>query len=77
VNSAAELAASGKRVLLLEEFGLRYETIEATASVNATGAKPHYYSLNTRAADFGYQPSLTSLEGIMRESEKILNPRDE
>lgn len=56
-----------------EKFGLRYEIAEATASVNATGSKPHYYSLNTRAADFGYQPSLTSLEGIMQESEKLLD----
>ena len=55
-----------------EKFGLRYEITEATASVNATGSKPHYYSLNTRAADFGYQPRLTSLEGILQESEKIL-----
>lgn len=51
-----------------EKFGLRYETTEATAGVNATGSKPHYYSLNTRAADFGYQPALTSLEGIVQEA---------
>jgi len=49
------------------EFGLRYEMAETTTSVNATGNKPHYYSLNTRAADFGYQPALTSLEGIVKE----------
>lgn len=54
-----------------EKFGLRYEIAEATVSVNATGSKPHYYSLNTRAADFGYVPTLTSLEGIVREMEKI------
>lgn len=51
-----------------EKFGLQYEITEATASINATGSKPHYYSLNTRAADFGYQPVLTSLEGILREA---------
>lgn len=55
-----------------DKFGLRYEITEATASVNATGGKSHYYSLNARAADFGYQPRLTSLEGILQESEKIL-----
>lgn len=54
------------------EFGLRYEMTGATVSVNATGNKPYYYSLNTRAADFGYQPMLTSLEGVVLESEKIL-----
>lgn len=56
-----------------EKFGLRYEVTKASASVNATGGKPHYYSKNTRAADFGYRPSLTSLEGILQESEKLLN----
>ena len=55
-----------------EKFGLQYETTEVTASVNATGSKPHYYSLNTKAADFGYQPTLTSLEGIALEMETIL-----
>lgn len=56
-----------------EKFGLQYEITAAQAGVNATGGKPHYYSLNTRAADFGYQPDLTSLEGILLESEKILS----
>lgn len=58
-----------------ERFGLRYEPTEATASVNATGSKPHYYSLNTRAADFGYQPALTSLEGILKEATAVLQQR--
>lgn len=56
-----------------EKFGLQYETTEETASVNATGSKPHYYSLNTRAADLGYQATLTSLEGIVQEMQKILH----
>lgn len=56
-----------------EKFGLRYEITEESASVNATGGKPHYYSLNTCAADFGYQPTLPSLEGILLEVEAILN----
>jgi len=55
-----------------EAFGLRYETTVATASINATGSKPHYYSLNRRAEDFGYKPSMTSLEGILRETSAIL-----
>lgn len=55
-----------------EQFGLRYEITQARVSVNATGNKPHYYSLNTRAADFGYQPTLTSLEGIVKEMQMIL-----
>jgi nucleoside-diphosphate-sugar epimerase len=55
-----------------EKFGLQYEKAEKKSSVNATGTKPHYYSLNTRAADFGYQPSLTSLEGVLCETNAVL-----
>ena len=55
------------------KYGLRYEITKKTTSVNATGGKPHYYSLNTRAMDFGYHPALTSLEGIAREMGKIMN----
>ena len=56
-----------------ERFELLYETTKATTSVNATGAKSYYFSLNTRATDFGYQPRLTSLEGLMIESKKALS----
>jgi nucleoside-diphosphate-sugar epimerase len=66
VDKPALLAAMQQR------FGLRYEVTESNVSVNATGSKPHYYSLNTRAADFGYRPGLTSLEGVLRESEILL-----
>jgi nucleoside-diphosphate-sugar epimerase len=48
-------------------FGLDYEITQGTISVNATGEKPYYYSLNTRAANFGYEPNFTSLDGIVRE----------
>jgi nucleoside-diphosphate-sugar epimerase len=56
-----------------EQFGLRYEHSQASVSVNATGGKPHYYSLNTRAAEFGYQPAWTSLQGITQEMQTILD----
>ena len=56
-----------------DNFGLRYEVITNNAGVNATGNKPHYYSLNTKAADFGYLPSFTSLEGILRETKLIIH----
>jgi hypothetical protein len=58
--------------IMQEKFGLRYEITEATAGVNATGSKPNYYSLNTRAADFGYQPGLTSVDGILIEAREVL-----
>jgi nucleoside-diphosphate-sugar epimerase len=54
-----------------EEFGLQYEYTENDIGVNATGRKPYYYSLNKRASQFGYQPSLTSLEGIIYEAKYI------
>lgn len=56
-----------------KEFGLRYEIADAAAGLNATGSKPHYYSLNTRAAEFGYQPTLTSQEGVLQEAAAILH----
>ena len=55
-----------------KEFELRYEITDVAAGVNATGSKPYYYSLNTRAADFGYCPALTSLEGAMQEAQILL-----
>jgi nucleoside-diphosphate-sugar epimerase len=55
-------------VMLHKKFGLRYEFSEAHTAVNATGNKPHYYSLNRRAADFGYLPNFTSLEGVLQEA---------
>jgi nucleoside-diphosphate-sugar epimerase len=68
-------APINKSVLLLtmqQSFGLRYEIKLTEAGVNATGNKPHYYSLNRHAASFGYQPVFTSLEGILEEAGKIL-----
>lgn len=69
------LAPIDKRTLLAamqDKFGLQYEITAANASVNATGCKPHYYSLNKRAADFGYEPALTSMEGILLEVAAML-----
>ena len=59
---------------LHERFGLVYETAELSASVavNATGAKPHYYSLNRRAEAFGYCPAHSSISGVLEESAALL-----
>ena len=59
-------------VTMQEKFDLQYEITEVTAGVNATGAKPQYYSLNTKAEYFGYQPKLSSLKGVMQEMEALL-----
>jgi nucleoside-diphosphate-sugar epimerase len=68
-------AAPVEKMELLSEmqrrFGLRYE-LGAASVVNATGAKPHYYSLNRQAAELGYHPAYSSLDGIVAESVIIL-----
>ncbi len=69
IDKASLLAA------MQENFGLRYEVAESASNVNATGIKPYYYSLNTRAADFGFQPKLTSLDGILQETTAIFQPK--
>jgi hypothetical protein len=55
-----------------EKFGLNYEIAQEGAGINATGNKPHYYSRNYRAADFGYRPAMTSLGGIVKNMQAIL-----
>ena len=53
-----------------EKYGLQYEIFDEKF-VNATGQKMHYYSMNTQAANFGFEPSLTSLQGVLNESDVI------
>ena len=55
-----------------DEFDLRYELTQTVEVINATGKKPHYYSLNRRAEDFGYHPKFTSLDNIIAQCEKLL-----
>jgi nucleoside-diphosphate-sugar epimerase len=58
---------------MADHFGLCYEVVDdKNARVNATGTKPNYYSLNRKAAEFGYQPSRSSLECILEETSAIL-----
>lgn len=56
-----------------EKFSLQYEITEARTGANATGSKPRYYSLNTRAADFGYKPRLASIDCIINETNTFLS----
>jgi len=55
-----------------DTFGLRYELRDTLTGVNATGIKPHYYSLNKKAADFGYRPEFSSVEGVIKEAASLL-----
>jgi len=70
--SKALIDKPGLLQAMQSEFGLRYEVTESHAAINATGRKPHYYSMNKRAAEFGYQPQLTSTEGVLKESAAML-----
>lgn len=54
---------------LHENYGLRYEFSKNSQGLNATGNKKNYYSTFFLAQKIGYQPSLTSLEGIRVEME--------
>jgi hypothetical protein len=54
-------------------FGLDFELTEDSVGINSTGIKQNYFSLSNYAAEFGYQPTLTSMEGVLREASIILN----
>jgi nucleoside-diphosphate-sugar epimerase len=66
------LDKSGLLLAMQEQFGLKFEISNSVSLVNATGGKPFYYSMNRRAEEFGYRPSLTSLEGVSKEVESYL-----
>ena len=56
-----------------EKFKLEYIELPVIDIMAPTALKSNYYSLNRRAHDiFGYNPLLTSLDGILREVEIIL-----
>jgi nucleoside-diphosphate-sugar epimerase len=60
---------------LQAKFGLQYEVVQTASGINATGSKPCYYSLNRQAEGFGYEPSLTSVQGILEETSRALTPQ--
>lgn len=55
------------------EFDLQFEVVGGKAMLNATGAKPNYYSLNRKAEKFGYVPSESSISGILSEIKLYLD----
>jgi nucleoside-diphosphate-sugar epimerase len=58
--------------MMKDQFGLRFKITNHNTCVNATGGKPNYYSLNKHAANFGYQPEMTSMAGLLLECEATL-----
>jgi nucleoside-diphosphate-sugar epimerase len=65
--SKAELIA-----LMAGDFGMKAEVSETADVVNATGAKPNYFSRNHRAATLGYTPAYSSHSAIREEVAAIL-----
>ena len=49
------------------KYDLQYELVQTITGINETDRKPHYYSLNKRALDFGYVPKHTSLEIVLND----------
>lgn len=70
--SRAPITKAALLDLMADAFGLRHTVVPHPDIVNATGLKPHYYSLNHVAARFGYQPSRTSAEAIVEEVSVVL-----
>lgn len=58
--------------LMRDRYGLRFEVTDAPAGVNATGIKPHYYSLSRSAAALGYASAFSSAETVTRELDALL-----
>ena len=59
-----------------DEFGLRYDIVPAPPIVQATGAKPQYYSTNHRAAELGYEPAHSSIDGVVTEARALFQHLD-
>jgi len=66
--SLAPIDKSTLLTIMQEKFGLQFEIVQTSVGVNATGGKPHYYSKNRRAANFGYRPVLTSIDCVQQEA---------
>ncbi|WP_027849699.1 NAD-dependent epimerase/dehydratase family protein [Marinospirillum minutulum] len=68
VDCYSKIPAKKSEILsvLQMEFGLNYEFVTGSG-INATGMKLNYYSENKRASKIGYEPSLTSIESIVKE----------
>lgn len=59
--------------LMAGDFGMKYEIVDASDVINATGDKPNYFSRNHRAASLGYAPAYSSHSAIREEVGAILS----
>jgi nucleoside-diphosphate-sugar epimerase len=54
------------------EFGLNYTISSSSADVSPARLKLNYYSLNRRAADFGYTPTFSSLSTVLQQAQEAI-----
>jgi nucleoside-diphosphate-sugar epimerase len=71
--SAAPITKANLIALFRAEFGLKVEVRPQADAVNATGAKPEYYSTNPAAAAFGYSPLYSSAQTVVEEARAMLD----
>lgn len=73
INDALDLytkAPVGKFELIeavAERFDLSWEATDDLNTISSTGEKQEYFSRNLKAADWGYEPKLIALDGILDE----------
>jgi nucleoside-diphosphate-sugar epimerase len=58
---------------LEDKYGLKYKVEQSIDIINATGSKLNYYSVNKIAGSMGYKPINSSLEGIIKEVDVLLD----
>jgi nucleoside-diphosphate-sugar epimerase len=54
-------------------YGLKYTVNPVIVNISPTGMKTIYYSENPKAAEFGYVPTYSSLEGIAAEAKYLID----
>jgi nucleoside-diphosphate-sugar epimerase len=70
--SAAAITKAELVELFQREFGLKVAIKASVQTVQATGAKPEYYSRNRAAEALGYRPRYTSAESVLIEGRALL-----
>ena len=77
INTAVDLYSRLpiSKDLLIQHMKERYDLrvwVRNDAVAHATGVKENYYSTNLEAYSLGYRPTLTSIQTIFEESDKLL-----
>jgi nucleoside-diphosphate-sugar epimerase len=72
VYSAAPITKAELIDLFSREFGLKTRILPQLQTLDATGAKPEYYSLNRTAGTFGYRPTYSSAQCVLAEGRAML-----